>query len=154
MRCTAQKQVYTRMYISTGQYKAISLRILYTWRLSVQVGISRYLSVCTITWHLMIWSVLPCTMAWRPHNKASKDKDVLVCTSTYQYILVCTCTYSYKLVHISTYQYVMVYTDIYEIHPRTDQYILVCTSTYRYRRVHTVSAKKKCKQISNPQSCA
>jgi len=82
---------------------------------------------------------------WRPDNKASKDKDILVCTSTYQYILVCTCTYSYILVHISTYQYVTVHTDIYKIQPSIDQYILVCTSTYRYRRVHTVSAllKKK-----------
>ncbi len=118
------------MYISTGQYKDISLRILYTWRLSVQVGISRYLSGCTIAWHLMIWSVLPCTMSWRPPNKASKDKDVLVRTGTYQYILVCTGTYWYIKVWTGMYLYILVCTGMY-------WYVLVQTSMYWYVLVCT-----------------
>jgi hypothetical protein len=61
----------------------------------------------------MILSVLPCTMSWRPHNKAAKDNDVLARTCTYQYILVCTGTYWYKLVQTSTYQYVQVHTCTY-----------------------------------------
>jgi hypothetical protein len=36
-----------------------------------QVGTGWYLSVCTISWHFIIWCVLTCTMSWRPLKKAA-----------------------------------------------------------------------------------
>ena len=39
------------MYFSTGQYTAISLRILYTWRMSVQVGICQSVLYHDISWY-------------------------------------------------------------------------------------------------------
>ena len=104
----------------------------------------------------MIWYVLPCTMSWRPQNKAAIETHVLVRTNTYWYVLVCTGMYWYVLVHTSMYRYILVHTIMYEFHQRSDLYMPVRTRTYGYIRVHAVPYpfKKKCKQVSNPQSCA
>ena len=79
--------------------------------------------------------VLPCTMSWRPQNKAAIENDVLVRTDTYSYVLVCTSMYWYVLVHTSMYQYVLVHTSMYEfinVQTSTCQYVQVHTGTYAY----------------------